>query len=291
MEIKEEIKIFTNCRPDVKAAYGYGSGVFKQKGYSKKDHPQIDLILAVDDIRKFHKENMMLNPNDYSFTGRLFYNTSSRETIKGMNGITYQSNIKENGLTFKYGVIEANDLEHQLLTWNRFYLAGRFQKPVLEVVKSEQLKYAIEENRRYALLTALQFMKDGDSLMDLYERIVSFSYIGDTRMRYFENPNKIKNIVLASYEELDSIYNTGIYFDEIDGKIILNKEKIEKELLPAYLAYYLTDKERKQGIEEYLKIRNKEESISQTLHGLKTNGIVKSADYAFEKLKKRIYKK
>lgn len=296
MEIKDEIKIFTNCRPDVIAAYGYGSGVFRQRGYEKKDKPQIDLILAVKDIKKFHEENMYLNPNDYSITGKVFFNKKSKEIIKGKNKITYQSNIEENGLTFKYGVIEAKDLEHQLLTWDRFFLAGRFQKPVLEIVPNESLTRAIEENRKHALVTALQFEEEYATIYDLYEKIVSFSYVGDSRMRFFENPNKVRNIVNSSFEELDSIYNTGKYFTEIEGRIKVDYDALSEEALPAYLAYYLMDidkssKEYLKKIEEYLKTKNKEESMSQAIHGISTNGIVKSSDYAFQKLKKRIYKK
>ena len=290
MEIKDEIKIFLNCRPDVVASYGYGSGVFEQTGYTKKDHPQIDLILAVKDIRQFHKENMELNPGDYSFTGKIFYNTSSAETIKGPNKITYQSNIRENGLTFKYGVIEANDLYHQLITWKRFYLAGRFQKQILEIDHDARLSKAIEANRRYALITALKSLEDYDDITELYEKIVSLSYIGDTRMKYFENPNKIKNIVSSSFRELDEIYNTNEFFEEQNGVILIDHEKLDREYLPAYLSYYLMNNKGK-TVEDYLLERNKEESIAQTIHGIKTNGIVKSTDYAFQKLKKRIYKK
>jgi len=43
--------------------------------------------------------------------------------------------------------------------------------------------------------------------MDLYTTLCSFSYKGDIRMRLkMENPNKVKNIVLGSYEGLNSLY-------------------------------------------------------------------------------------
>ena len=35
--------------------------MFKQSGYTNKDKPQIDLILVVDDLKKWHLENMKLN--------------------------------------------------------------------------------------------------------------------------------------------------------------------------------------------------------------------------------------
>jgi translocator assembly and maintenance protein 41 len=63
--VKNEILKFINKRPKVIGAYGYGSGVFKQSGYTEKDKPQIDLILVVDNLKEWHNENMKLNSKDY----------------------------------------------------------------------------------------------------------------------------------------------------------------------------------------------------------------------------------
>ena len=100
--MNKQIEEFVNKRPKVEAAYGYGSGVFKQAGYTAKDKPQIDLILIVDDIKKWHKENIKLNKKDYSLTGKIFFNLAKYNKIKGNTGIAYVSNIKENGSIFKY---------------------------------------------------------------------------------------------------------------------------------------------------------------------------------------------
>ena len=63
--MNENVINFVKNRPEVVAAYGYGSGIFKQSGYTSKDKPQIDLILVVDDLKKWHKENMKANPKDF----------------------------------------------------------------------------------------------------------------------------------------------------------------------------------------------------------------------------------
>lgn len=317
MEVKEQIVKFLNKRPDVIAAYGYGSGVFKQAGYKDTDKPQIDLILAVKDIRAWHLENIEKNPDDYSFIGRVFYSNASRKRIKGFNGITYQSNIlertvilklkskngmereiEENSQMFKYGVIEYSDLEKQLKTWNRFYLVGRLQKTILKIKSTKNMDELINLNRESALITALYFLEDEATLTELYEKIVSLSFIGDTRMRFFENPNKIKNIVSKAKEEFDLLYKKENPYFEIDGeRIKINRKNVEKAFLPPSLAYALIDVEKddlkamREGIYQFLKEKNKEESLKQTLHGIETNGIVRSTDYALQKLKKRIYKK
>ena len=56
--MKEFINEFLSQRPNVIGAFGYGSGVFKQLGYDKKEKPQIDLILVVENIREWHRENI-----------------------------------------------------------------------------------------------------------------------------------------------------------------------------------------------------------------------------------------
>lgn len=299
MEVKEQIENFLEKRPKTVYAFGYGSGVFRQSGYTEKDKPQIDLILAVKDIRAWHLENMKKNPNDYSFTGKLFYSHSSINRIKGYNGITYQSNIEEDGQLFKYGVIEVEDLERQLISWNRFYLAGRFQKTVLTIQSTKEFDAIMKQNREGALLTALYFLEDGSTLTELYEKIVSLSFMGDTRMRFFENPNKIKNIVSKAKEEFDAIYGVeNELFDILEDETIkINRKNVEKKFLPACLAASLMDVKKegreamKKEIEAYLTKRNKIESKKQTMHGLSTNGIVRSSNYVLQKVKKRIYKK
>ena len=126
--MKNEILKFINKRPKVKGAYGYGSGVFKQSGYTEKDKPQIDLILVVDNLKEWHNENMKLNSKDYSLTGKMYFKTKSNSKLKDITGITYLSNIEEDGKVFKYVTIEEKDLLKYLETWESFYLPGRFQK-------------------------------------------------------------------------------------------------------------------------------------------------------------------
>ena len=116
MNTNLEIEKFIKKRPEVKAAYGYGSGIFKQSGYTDKDKPQIDLILVVDNLKDWHLKNIKLNPKDYSLTGKVFFKNANESKLKGNTGITYLSNIEENNLVFKYGTIELKDLEKYLIT-------------------------------------------------------------------------------------------------------------------------------------------------------------------------------
>ena len=54
--------------PDYNFAITYGSGVFRQKGYSEKDvkNAMLDVIIGVEDPEAWHKMNLKQNSNHYS---------------------------------------------------------------------------------------------------------------------------------------------------------------------------------------------------------------------------------
>lgn len=281
--MEDFIKEFLNERPDVVAAFGYGSGVFKQLGYNSNEKPQIDLILIVNDIKVWHKDNIKKNPKDYSFIGKKFFLNSSLDKIKGITGITYQSNIEYKKHLFKYGIIEYDDFVKHMQTWDSFYVPGRFQKPILTIKSNKYIDEVILQNRRNACKIGLLCL-DKKELKELYLTICSLSYSGDTRMKIAENPKKVDNIVGASYDKFEEIYN----FDDLYKK---NGGKIEFELnlkeLPSSLEKYIKDDKTKEKVMEYLFKLNKKESTIQTMKGIKTNGIVKSLKYGFAKVLKK----
>ncbi|CCY94254.1 mitochondrial translocator assembly and maintenance protein 41 homolog [Firmicutes bacterium CAG:884] len=281
--MKDFIKEFLNERPEVVAAFGYGSGVFKQLGYDSKEKPQIDLILIVNDMKLWHKENIKKNPKDYSFIGRNFFLNSSIDEIKGITGITYQSNIEYKGHLFKYGIIEYGDFVRHMQTWDSFYVPGRFQKPILTIKSNNFIDELILQNRRNACKVGLLCLNNKD-LKDLYLTICNLSYSGDTRMKVAENPKKVENIVGASYDKFNEMYN----FNDLYQK---NGERIEYEIdideLPSSLEKYIKDDKTKEKVMEYLSDLNRKESSLQTMKGIKTNGIVKSLRYGLAKVLKK----
>ena len=299
--MNKEIEEFVKKRPKVIAAYGYGSGVFKQSGYTSKDKPQIDLIFVVDDLKKWHIENMELNKKDYSITGRHFFKIASIDKLKGNTGITYVSNIKENGSIFKYGTIELKDLVYYLKTWKSFYLPGRFQKTIYPIIETDELKKLIEKNREDALLlsTYLQDKKEVTK-KDILVTLCGLSYLGDTRMRFAENPRKVLNIVEGSFNEYDKMYKLKKDYTESisSDEIIINQEQVKKgiEKLPKSLVNYIgfdiieKDEVIKAKIIEYFENLNKVESSTQTIKGIYTNGICRSIKYASKKVLKKIKK-
>lgn len=291
---------FVNKRPKVVAAYGYGSGIFKQSGYSSKDKPQIDLILVVDDLRKWHLENMKLNKKDYSFIGKNFFKHGNIDKLKGSTGITYVSNISENGNVFKYGTIEKRDLTNYLETWKSFYLPGRFQKNVYPIVDNKEIDTLIDKNRENALLlSAYLEEKEETTKKDLLVTICGLSYLGDTRMKFAENPRKVLNIVEGSFDAFNQIYKFDKDYLKVKQDVILiDKEKVKEELvnLPDELLEYInpylneSDEVIREKVFEYFTNLNKMESSTQTIKGIKTNGITRSISYASKKVLKKFKK-
>ena len=291
---------FVNKRPKVVAAYGYGSGIFKQSGYSSKDKPQIDLILVVDDLRKWHLENMKLNKKDYSFIGKNFFKHGNINKLKGSTGITYVSNISENGNVFKYGTIEKRDLTNYLETWKSFYLPGRFQKNVYPIVDNKEIDTLIDKNRENALLlSAYLEEKEETTKKDLLVTICGLSYLGDTRMKFAENPRKVLNIVEGSFDAFNQIYKFDKDYLKVKQDVVMiDKEKVKEELvnLPDELLEYInpylneSDEVIRAKVFEYFTNLNKMESSTQTIKGIKTNGITRSISYASKKVLKKFKK-
>jgi len=285
--MKELIIEFLDKRPKVIGAFGYGSGVFKQIGYNDSDKVQIDLILIVDNLKDWHKQNIKLNHKDYSIIGKKFLLNSNINKIKGLTSITYQSNINYKNNLFKYGIIEYKDFEKHMKTWDSFYVPGRFQKPILPIITNDNIDNLIYENRKNACKISLLCMKN-NTLDDLFLTICSLSYNGDTRMKVAENPNKVSNIVGASKEKFKEMYNFKDLYTLNDEKIIF---EVNLDNLPSSLDKYIENKENlenvKQKILEYLSNLNKNESKTQTIKGIKTNGVVRSAKYGAAKILKK----
>lgn len=301
IEGQDLLRKFVRERPSCIGAFGYGSKIFSQVGYSKNAKAQYDIIFIVHDMLLWHQENYKENKKDYSYIGRGFLTTDKLEKVKGHTKMTFQSNIKEDRGTFKYGVIEYFDFLRHLKTWESFFIAGRFHKPVLPIQTNPLLDEAIFYNREKGLYTSLLTLgTDSCQLIDLYENLCNLSYDGDLRMDFAENPKKISNIVLGNLELFKQIYGTkNSYFEtNEEGLIKTNQGALleDVESLPLSLLEHLTScncnlkniEEVRKSILMYLNNRNKIESREQILKGIKTNGISRSICYASAKVMKKV---
>ena len=303
MEKRDILNSFIDKRPSTLGAFGYGSGVFKQTSYSDKAKPQLDLMLVVEDVGQWHQENLRTNPHDYPITGKIQINHGNIKNLKGPNKITYFSNIKEDDYVFKYGVIEVEDWRRSLETWDNFFVAGRFQKPLMPLKCKEDINRLVLQNRLSATMVAAIFSNEITTSFDFFKLLCNLSYMGTIRMAIAENPEKVANIVTGGMEEFVKMYvKNQDYITFVTPRvIIINHEKLLERIneLPSSLYDYLVTNgydlkninSLRKGIAKYLKAKNKSEEIKQAVHELRNNGLARSVPYMKDKLVKKLTKK
>lgn len=287
------------------AAFGYGSGIFKQKGYSLQEKPMIDTIFVVENPLVWHRENIKNHPDDYSKGARIILKYFNLNAIKKATGVTYQCGIPFQGQTFKYGIIsEERFIDAMWGNWDSFFIQGRFQKPTYTIVSNDSIDKAIKENHDLALFVALLTLDvEHPTLTDLYTQICSLSYQGDIRMYFAENPNKVKNIVEGSFKQFYEMYGDhNIFFTTgQDGELIINYDLLYSSLssLPETLYDYIEKQKcplkNRQLISILIKKKlaqiNRKDSLIQPSFGLLTVGTSRAAEYFKRKVKKKNYEK
>lgn len=260
----------------IKYAFGYGSGVFEQAGYSDESNkPQIDLIFGVTHPDHFHSLNMRQNPDHYSSL-RFFGSEFVSKFQEVGAGVYFNPFVSIHGSEIKYGVVSMARLLRDLATWDSFYLAGRLQKPVKVLKNDLRVQYWNQLNLKAAATLAKQRLKirNGDepeNEFDFYKEITALSYIGDIRYKLGgENPRKIDNIVSKNMD------NFRLYYQPIYKDVFLNNST------------YLPQGFTVENANALLTERNSKGSTTQTAKGVLSAGIMKSVKYAWAKKMKAI---
>ena len=307
METKKLLESFVESRDNqgkIIAAFGYGSGIFKQAGYTLQKKPMIDTIFIVENPHLWHKENMKKNPSDYSLSGRIALKYFDLNAVKSTTGVTYQSNISFQHSTFKYGIIgKKRFMDSMMGNWEHFFIQGRFQKPIYTIFSNDEIDKAIQENRDLAIYIALLTLKKHKpNILDLYHQICSLSYRGDIRMLFAENPNKVRNIIQGSFDSFIEMYGTenDYFYTKENGELVIDYSLLygSLALLPDTLYKYLMQKGYSINqpkhianvLEDKMSKINKRDSIIQPIIGIITVGPIKSISYLSEKIKKKTMK-
>lgn len=277
-ELQQELRgILGSFNAPVRYAFGYGSGVFQQSGYSKEDDkPQIDLIFGVGHPDHFHSLNMRQNPHHYSSL-RYFGSSFVSKFQEIGAGVYFNPFAEINGHEVKYGVISMENLLKDLATWNTFYIAGRMQKPVKVLRNDLRAQYWNQLNLKAAATlakyTVLQKNNGKFDELEFYKEIAGLSYLGDIRYDLGgEHPNKVNNIVAKNFENFQHYYRP-IYKD-----VVLND------------SLYLPRGFTQENAGALLQSRIGKSSVIQTLKGILTAGVTKSVKYAWAK-KMKTFKK
>ncbi|XP_034681142.1 phosphatidate cytidylyltransferase, mitochondrial isoform X3 [Vitis riparia] len=107
---------------------------------------------------------------------------------------------------FKYGVVRMHDLVEDVLNWETFYLSGRLQKPVQVLVDNLDIGNLNSVNLKGAISAALLLLPAKFTEEHLYAKICSLSYMGDLRMLFAEDRNKVKKIVQVQFDLFQTMY-------------------------------------------------------------------------------------
>eukprot|EP00035_Acanthoeca_spectabilis_P038292 m.51789 g.51789 ORF g.51789 m.51789 type:complete len:376 (-) comp9072_c0_seq3:53-1180(-) len=241
-----------------------------------KKGKMLDFILATDDPAAWHAENMQRNPEHYSTLARLAGPSRVAGLADRAGGVFYNTHVTVCGRLVKYGMASTATLVADLTHWDKFYLAGRLQKPVKVLVCSDEVREALEANLTAAVLHSVGKLPDTFDERSLYTTITGLSYAGDPRMVVGENRNKVSNIVDAQLSEFRALYKDHLAaaqlsaVDGVSGGL--------RRTTPTPLPTIISDDNLHKTV--------RSSSVAQMLLGILSAGPVKTVTYAAEKLGK-----
>lgn len=283
--------------PPVQYAFAYGSAVYQQHGRAKGK--MLDLIFAVDDPTSWHRENIVRNPQHYSFM-RYFGPRAICDVQRYPAGVYYNTLVTVDSQLLKYGIIATEDLLDDLRNWRWLYIAGRLHKPVLILTDQQNtcakanvaLSNAINQNLSSAALCAsLLSGQSGTpfSKENLFMNIAALSYRGDFRMIVGEDKDKIRNIVKPYVKEFHDLYNNHLaeFVESTSDDQLVLKNHVTVHSCIDRLPLCVAERVRhNEGLQQALSRIVFASSWRQSVKGILTAGLYKTSVYSAEKLVK-----
>ncbi|TYH99284.1 hypothetical protein ES332_A11G056500v1 [Gossypium tomentosum] len=174
---------FLNAIPPVDFWCVYGSTLHStDPGKST----MVDYILGVSDPLQWHSENLKMNADHYA---------SWMVLLGGAKLITNIADKLGVGVHF-----------NPYVTWN---------DKVNMLVDNLDIETINSVNLRAAMSAALLLLLPKFTEEDLYAKICSLSYMGDVRMLFAEDRNKVKKIVQGQFDLFQSMYKP--FLEEYEG--------------------------------------------------------------------------
>eukprot|EP00252_Welwitschia_mirabilis_P022133 TRINITY_DN5900_c0_g1_i1.p1 TRINITY_DN5900_c0_g1~~TRINITY_DN5900_c0_g1_i1.p1 ORF type:complete len:336 (-),score=58.89 TRINITY_DN5900_c0_g1_i1:451-1458(-) len=200
--------------PPVDFACAYGSAVFPQPRLPNEgqEEPMVDYILGVSDPIQWHTQNLQRNRDHYSRLMAYLGAQTITEVAEVVGaGVHFNPFVLWGNKRIKYGVIRMNELLRDVLDWHRFYVSGRLQKPVKFLVDTLDVKDINTTNLQAAVSAALLLLPSEFSEEDLFVKICGLSYMGDLRMLFAEDKDKVRKIVQGNADKFHILYKNRIY--------------------------------------------------------------------------------
>ena len=208
-----------------------------------------------------------------------------------------------------------------MIHWKWLYISGRLHKPVriVQNLNETKIQTLLESNLFSALNTALLCLPEKFSEQDLYLAIAGLSYAGDFRMLVGEDKNKVKNIVIPNMKKFRDLYGPVISTSKVihsrSTSSLLEQsmshdqtckllKTLPQTLMSRILRYSFGSLTSEPPLEEALLNIAKERhkcsklvsrsvssivgysSVTQSLKGILTAGVIKTCFYSGKKLKK-----
>lgn len=274
----------------------------------------VDVILVVESAKEWHSHNLQGNYHHYALLPRLG-GPSTCAFIQGIPpGVYFHANVHVAGVECKYGVVEAATLKQDLQHWKHLYLAGRLHKPTVCIVNNDEITELQQSTNLPAALAASLVLLSNQSsstttsniqrhsLPEIYQQIASLSYAGDLRVSVgAEDPFKIQKLVHSDgqFQRWNDLYHDSFQHLEQSGLVTLDSsnEFVEYDLQESRSELLKRLPVSLQQCTDPASLQSSLASIvapaarNQTLKGIATAGIWKSAQYAFNKLSKGVLKR
>lgn len=204
-ETKTELEDLLGVLPPVEFCCVYGSALHGRK---RDKSSMVDYILGVSDPLKWHSENLQRNRDHYaSWMVHLGGSKLITEVAEKIGvGVHFNPFVTFNDQLYKYGVVRMHDLIDDIMNWERFYLSGRLQKPVNILVDQMEVEKVNSVNLSSAISAALLLLPPKFSEEELYAKLCSLSYMGDLRMLFAEDKNKVMKIVQGQFDLFQRMY-------------------------------------------------------------------------------------
>lgn len=293
VELIEEIR---EKMPESIAGIGYGSGMYRQKGYAANEKPDKDIILVVDNLYRFLSEDYFLNPGHFYDGAERRYRTIRDKDYKFFYNKIGCLKFTEGQYRFKVLIVEKDALLCDLKTWKSFALAARLAKPIVYSDLPEEIENLILYNRNSVVLATLLLDSHNDiAINNFYKNLSNLSYIGDWRMiTHSERATKSSDIVDGAFDEFEKMYGENSLLNRV-GDVVNNIHPVEliKELPTDFQNYLMKNldnvkslKELEKMVYNYFFYKNLTNSPLLMYSCCKTLGLSKSTSHVMAKRRK-----
>lgn len=230
----------------------------------------VEILFCVNDLYKWHAENISMNPSHYSFMRFCGSTLLTQLHMRGGAGVYCHPRAQlANGQIIQYETISEGDFCYDLNHWSELHVSGHLHKPIEIIVaaSSDEVAISIENNIKNVLRITLLLLPEEFSYEDLFVEIALCAYDGKyVRTTLAKNREKIRQMTETKLQEYFRYYLPYLkqHFSHCvqlpdpnelsDGKIKQDKsmEMIRKHFLgiPSYILISMGELLGKENLSE-----------------------------------------